>query len=206
MDGELARSMGRYQSARRMFLGLLIAAICLVLVFSGSSQSEIWHERIESHGLALILIGIGGRLWSILYIGGRKSAEVVSTGPYSIMRNPLYFFSTIAAAGIGAQTGSLVVACAAALLCALAFHIVALREERYLRIRLGEPYLAYVARVPRFLPNPLIYRDDSEVTYRPQAFNLTLLDGLVFLVSIPFFELIEEAQEAGIIPVLFLLH
>ncbi|TKT82758.1 isoprenylcysteine carboxylmethyltransferase family protein [Aquamicrobium sp. LC103] len=206
MSDENAKSLASYQSARRFVLALLIALICFVLVFAASLQNELMHERIESLGLALILVGIGGRLWSILYIGGRKSAEVVSTGPYSVMRNPLYFFSTIAAAGVGAQTGSYVVATLFAVLCAIVFHVVALREERHLKATLGAPYLDYIGRVPRFLPNPRLFRDDCEVTFRPRLFNTTLLDGLIFLVSIPFFELIEEGQEIGLIPVLFWLY
>jgi protein-S-isoprenylcysteine O-methyltransferase Ste14 len=30
------------------------------------------------------------RLWSTLYIGGRKRVVLVSDGPYSLCRNPLY--------------------------------------------------------------------------------------------------------------------
>ena len=198
--------MGRYQRRRRVLLALLIGAFCALLIFGGSPHDELTHERIEAHGIALILIGIGGRLWSILYIGGRKSAEVVATGPYSVMRNPLYFFSTVAAVGIGTQTGSAIVAVASAVLCAAAFHIVTLREERHLMTVLGAPYKDYVARVPRFFPNPRLYRDQAEVTFTPRIFNHTLRDGLMFLVSIPFFELIESGQESGVIPVLFWLY
>ncbi len=205
-SSEALKALGRYQRRRRGGLAVLIAAFFGLIAFSGSLHDELTHERIESTGLALILVGIGGRLWSILYIGGRKSAELVSTGPYSMMRNPLYFFSTIAAAGIGAQTGSVVVTIASALLCAAVFHIVALREERHLKTALGAPYEEYLRRVPRFLPNPFLYRDETEVTFTPRIFNLTLRDGLVFLAAIPFFEFIEEGQENGLVPILFWLY
>lgn len=205
-SSESLEALGRYQRRRRGGLAVLIVVFFGLIVFSGSLQNELMHERIESMGLALILIGIGGRLWAILYIGGRKSTELISTGPYSVMRNPLYFFSTIAATGIGAQTGSLVVTVAAMLLCAGAFHAVALREERYLKSALGAPYLDYLERVPRFFPNPFLYRDQAEVTFTTRSFNLTLRDGLMFLVAIPFFEFIEEGQEKGLIPILFWLY
>jgi protein-S-isoprenylcysteine O-methyltransferase Ste14 len=206
VGSENESSIARFQTARRLILSILIIIACAVLVFGGSLQDELMHEQIESFGQALILIGIGGRLWATLYIGGRKSAEVVSTGPYSITRNPLYLFSTVAAAGVGAQTGSFVIACLFMALCWAAFQLVAMREERFLTASLGKEYLAYLGRVPRFLPNPLLYRDDAEVTFQTGRFRSTLLDGLVFLASIPFFEAIESAQEAGVIPVLFALH
>jgi len=206
MSGETAKAMAAFQSSRRYVLAFLIGIICLLLVFGGSSQTEMMHELIEAYGLALILIGVGGRLWSILYIGGRKSAELVSSGPYSVTRNPLYFFSTVAAMGVGAQTGSLVISGLSGLFCAFAFHLVALREERYLKATLGAPYLAYAKKVPRFLPNSWLYTDRESVTFRPQIFNRTLVDGLAFLSSIPFFELVEKGQEMGMIPMLFQVY
>ncbi|MEQ1951520.1 isoprenylcysteine carboxylmethyltransferase family protein [Mesorhizobium sp. CN2-181] len=206
MEIDRKAAMARYQASRRLVLAVVIGLLCLLLVFSGSPHSELTHEHIEANGLALILIGIGGRLWSILYIGGRKSAEIVTAGPYSIVRNPLYFFSTIAAAGVGTQTGSITVAAAAAVLCATAFHIVAMREEAHLKALFGAPYEAYLQRVPRFVPNPWLFRDQTEVTFSSRVFNHTLRDGLVFLISIPCFELIEAGQEAGLIPILFYLY
>lgn len=203
MSNEKLQSMARYQSARRMVLGCMILLICLLLVFSASDQPELRHEQIEAYGLALMLVGIAGRLWSILYIDGHKSKSVVQTGPYSVTRNPLYFFSSVAALGVGAQTGSLVVALACCVICVMSFHVVARREERYLATVLGAPYGDYIARVPRFFPNPLIYRDQPTVTFRPKILNNTLLDGLVFFASIPFFEFIEMAQESQLIPVFF---
>ena len=59
------------------------------------------YALIEKAGLALIVICILGRTWCTLYIGGRKKRELINKGPYSVVRNPLYFFTTIGAAGIG---------------------------------------------------------------------------------------------------------
>ena len=198
--------LAAYQSARRLIIALLLVALVAILVFVASEQSEVVHERIESYGVVLIMIGIFGRLWSILYIGGRKSAEVVSAGPYSITRNPLYLFSSIAAIGAGAQTGSLWIAIGFGALCALVFHVVIRREEGFLGARLGAAYRDYLGRVPRFFPNPLIYRDLEAVCFRPRILRQTLVDGLVFFVSIPAFEALEWGQHSGAIPVLISLY
>lgn len=195
-----------YQRTRRAVLAILITALGLVLVFGASLQSETTHERIEWVGLVLIFAGIGGRLWSILYIGGRKSLEVVTGGPYSITRNPLYFFSSVAAGGAGAQMGSYIAAVGLALMCAIVFQIVIRREEDYLSDKMGATYLAYLDHVPRFVPNPFLYRDETEVTVRTRTLRLTFLDGLMFFTAIPFFELIEKAQMDGVIAVLFRLY
>jgi protein-S-isoprenylcysteine O-methyltransferase Ste14 len=195
------QAMSAYQRTRRHAIGALLLLIGAGLLFIASSQSESAHEWIEMAGIVLIVAGIGGRLWSTLYIGGRKSVEVVDTGPYSIMRNPLYFFSMIAAAGAGAQVGSVTLAVVFAFLCWLAFSLVIRREEAYLSTKMGTGYADYLARVPRFFPNPSLYRDQKEVTFRPKLLKQTLLDGLVFFASIPIFEFIEIAQNGGTLPV-----
>lgn len=197
------KAMERYQRLRRVVLGGVMLVVGAVLLFGRSLQTEFIHERLEMIGIMLIVLGIGGRLWSILYIGGRKSAEVVATGPYSVTRNPLYVFSAIAAAGVGAQMGSVAAAVGFAVLCAAAFHVVILREEAYLRARLGTPYEEYCARVPRFLPRLTLYRDQETVTFRPRVLFTTLRDGLVFFLAMPLFEMVERAQDTGALPVFF---
>lgn len=201
------KELGGYQHMRRMVLAVLVVVLFAALLFGQSTfppETPV-HETIEMFGVLLIFLGIVGRLWSTLYIGGRKSSEVVTGGPYSITRNPLYVFSTIAAAGVGAQIGSFSGIILFALLCAGAFHIVILREERYLKEVLGAPYQAYLARVPRFFPNLSLYQEGDTGSFKPRLLLTTLLDGLVFLVALPVFETIDGAQQSGILPVLFRL-
>ena len=199
--------MGNYQAMRRLVLAVLVVLLLAALLFGQSvfPPDTVAHETIEMVGVLLIFLGIVGRLWSTLYIGGRKSAEVVAGGPYSITRNPLYVFSTMAAAGVGAQMGSLLAVVGFAVLCAGAFHIVILREENYLKEVLGPPYEAYMARVPRFLPKLALYSEGDTGSFRPKLLLNTLLDGLVFLAAMPFFESIDAAQMSGVLPVLFRL-
>jgi protein-S-isoprenylcysteine O-methyltransferase Ste14 len=194
-----------YQRLRRITLAVLLALVFFVLLFGQSifPPETVVHEAIEMAGIVLIVIGIAGRLWSTLYIGGRKSATVVTDGPYSITRNPLYVFSSIAAVGVGAQMGSITAAVGFGTACAAAFHIVILREERFLSANLGADYRAYLAAVPRFFPKPSLYREGETAGFKPSLLLVTLLDGLVFLVAMPVFEIIDAAQLSGALPVLF---
>jgi protein-S-isoprenylcysteine O-methyltransferase Ste14 len=194
-----------YQRLRRITLAALLALVFLVLLFGQSifPPETVVHEAIEMAGIVLIVIGIAGRLWSTLYIGGRKSATVVTDGPYSITRNPLYVFSSIAAVGVGAQMGSITAAVGFGVACAAAFHVVILREERFLSANLGADYRAYLAAVPRFFPKPSLYREGETAGFKPSLLLVTLLDGLVFLVAMPVFEIIDAAQLSGALPVLF---
>ena len=89
----------------------LLQAGCVVLAAAFMLTQPVFvgraHELIEMTGIGLVIICIAGRMWSCLYIGSRKNRELVTTGPYSITRNPLYLFSTIGAAGIGLMFGSI---------------------------------------------------------------------------------------------------
>ena len=92
--------------AIRKIAFFIIAAIGIAVVAvtaSAAPSGAAVHELIEWIGIVLIVICILGRTWSSLYIGGRKIDEFVQTGPYSIMRNPLYFFSCVGAVGVGMQ-------------------------------------------------------------------------------------------------------
>lgn len=207
MEDEARTSLGTYQRLRRLVLAILILAMVMALLFGQSvfpPETPV-HEAIEMVGILLIFLGIVGRLWSTLYIGGRKSAEVVTGGPYSITRNPLYLFSSLAAVGVGAQMGSIVAAIGFGVLCALAFHIVILREEKFLSGVMGAPYRAYLASVPRFFPKLSLYKEGDTGSFRPRLLLNTLLDGLVFLLAMPVFEAIDTAQLSGALPVLFRL-
>lgn len=202
---QVKHGLGSYQHMRRLVLAVLIVVMFAALLFGQSvfPPDTPVHETIEMVGVLLIFLGVVGRLWSTLYIGGRKSSEVVTGGPYSITRNPLYVFSTLAAAGVGAQMGSITATVGFGVLCAGAFYIVILREERYLKEVLGAPYQAYLAKVPRFLPKLSLYEEGDTGSFKPRLLRTTLLDGLVFLVALPFFELIDGAQQSGMLPVLF---
>jgi protein-S-isoprenylcysteine O-methyltransferase Ste14 len=207
MTEQAYRDLTGFQRARRLSLALLLAFVLGVLLFGQSAfpPETAFHEAIEMAGILLIFAGIAGRLWSTLYIGGRKSATLVSDGPYSISRNPLYVFSSIAAAGVGAQTGSITVAVGFAALCAAAFHIVILREEKFLSANLGAEYQAYLAKVPRFFPKWSLYHEGDTGSFKPALLLATLLDGLVFLVALPISELIDAGHASAFLPILFRL-
>ncbi|WP_152044552.1 methyltransferase family protein [Aureimonas psammosilenae] len=199
-------TLSQFQRIRRFVLGAGILLAFAALLCVGSAWSEEIHEEIETIGLCLIAAGIAGRIWCTLYIGGRKAAEIVDIGPYSVTRNPLYLFSTVAAAGMGAQTGSLAIAVLFAMGCAAAFQPVIRREETYLGGVFGAPYASYVSRVPRFWPNPSLFRDAGTLQVTTSRIYRTLTDGLVFFVSIPAFEFVEYLQDHGTIAIYLHLY
>jgi protein-S-isoprenylcysteine O-methyltransferase Ste14 len=200
-------ALKRYQSLRRLWLAVAIMVVAAVLLFISSAWAiEAVHDFTEAFGLTFIGMAVVGRLWCTLYIGGRKSGEIVSSGPYSISRNPLYVFSTIGAVGVGAQSGSLIVAFLFGLLCYLAFSIVTRREEKFLAAQFPQTFAQYVQRVPRFFPRFALYRDEPSLTVMPARLYTTFVDGLVFFAAVPAFEAVEYLQDSGALPVLLHLY
>ena len=196
------KEMSRYQARRRLAVSLIIALLLLALLFVRSAWQRGVHEYIEAFGLGFIMMGILGRMWCTLHIGGHKGATIIRSGPYSLSRNPLYVFSTIGAFGIGCMTGSLVIALLLAAACYITFLFVILAEEGYLENTFGQPYRDYKAEVPRFFPRFSGYQDVETLMIRPKTLYNTFFDGLVFFIAYPIFELVEYLQGAGIIPVL----
>ncbi|MBN8965496.1 MAG: isoprenylcysteine carboxylmethyltransferase family protein [Rhizobiales bacterium] len=98
------------QIIRKIVLGIAVLIGTLMFAFTNSSleAGNSTHEMIEWFGIVAIVTCILGRTWASLYIGGRKIEQFVTNGPYSVMRNPLYFFSILGAAGAGAQLGSVI--------------------------------------------------------------------------------------------------
>jgi protein-S-isoprenylcysteine O-methyltransferase Ste14 len=195
------------QAIRKIvFYVVVVAGVFLVAVTSSITPSGTTaHELIEWIGIVLIVVCILGRTWSSLYIGGRKIEEFVQTGPYSIMRNPLYFFSCLGAVGVGMQVGTVVLGLVCGLLAYVVFYLVILKEEELLTERYGVTYEAYLARVPRFFPKPSLWRDDETLTIRPPRVLMTFADALVFLLAVPAAEFFEYLQDTGVIPILLRL-
>jgi protein-S-isoprenylcysteine O-methyltransferase Ste14 len=188
---------------------LYAAAAVGVFVFAVTTSihpaGETAHEMIEWLGIVLIVVCILGRTWASLYIGGRKIEEFVQTGPYSVVRNPLYFFSFLGAAGVGMQVGSIVLGLICAALAWLVFSVVVRQEEQVLAERYGQAYRDYLARVPCFIPKSSLWRDEQTLTIRPPRVLMTFADALTFLLAVPIAELFEHLQETGVIPVLLRL-
>ena len=195
---DLALSLQRVQVIRKAVLLVLILALTgLAILSRPASVSLVWEAALKTGGLALIALAIAGRAWCSLYIGGRKKAEVVDLGPYSITRNPLYIFNVIGAVGIGSQSGSLLIAGLFGSFALAVFHFTMRREEAWLSAAFGVHYDAYRARTPRFWPDFARWRDAERLEVRPRYFLLTVRDGLAFLLAVPVFAGVEHARHEG---------
>ena len=96
--------------------------------------------------------GVAFRWWATLHVAGRKGESLVSSGPYSICRNPLYLGTLLIALAIAFYMQSATFAAGLAVTSLFYLGVTVRDEERRLRERFGEAYDRYCLEVPRFLP------------------------------------------------------
>jgi protein-S-isoprenylcysteine O-methyltransferase Ste14 len=194
------------QQRRKQVLTVGVVLWVLLLLFTKShwDTAPTIRAAIAGVGLLAILVCIMGRTWCTLYIGGLKKRELVTAGPYSVVRNPLYVFTSIGAAGIGAQNGSIVLAVLFFAATLGVFQVVARREEAFLASTFPE-FAAYAARVARFWPRLSLWQEADELRVRPRLVRRTFLDACVFLLAVPAADVGAWLQQALRLPVLFTL-
>jgi protein-S-isoprenylcysteine O-methyltransferase Ste14 len=92
-----------------------------------------------------------GRLWSS-NVGRKADHHIVDTGPYGLVRHPIYtgiIIATISTAALRATAGAWI----GVALLTFGWYVKARLEERFLRVELGPGnYDAYARRVPMLVP------------------------------------------------------
>jgi protein-S-isoprenylcysteine O-methyltransferase Ste14 len=105
-------------------------------------------------GAMAILIGFGIDIWGTRTLTAQQSlgakGRIVTEGPYRFTRNPQYVGFILIYAGLILTFYSLLAAVTGGLLI-LAFLILPLSEEPWLRQQYGEPFEEYCKEVPRFV-------------------------------------------------------
>jgi protein-S-isoprenylcysteine O-methyltransferase Ste14 len=110
-------------------------------------------------GILCAFAGAFLRTWASAYLdpavvkaGAMHGDSIVASGPYRHLRNPLYFGTMIHTFAL-----ALLMPPSGAIFCVVAIALVQLRliaaEEFFLTAKLGAPYVAYCARVPRLFPS-----------------------------------------------------
>jgi protein-S-isoprenylcysteine O-methyltransferase Ste14 len=180
-----------------------VAALLFIILFNGSYWSRaglMFGDLLTSAGLVLISVATVGRLWCNLYIVGYKNNTLLTTGPYSVSRNPLYFFSSIGAIGVGMMTESVIITVTMALLFAATYPGVIRAEERRLAGLHGDAWQQYIARVPRFWPRFSQLEEPEQYTMHPRKFRRHLFDALWFAWAAALMLLIETLHDSGWLP------
>lgn len=176
---------------------IAIVLIIPLLVFCRTwwPENRLMHEIMQWTGYFLILAGVGIRIFCSVYIGGQKNEQLMTSGPFSVVRNPLYCGSFIAIVGIGLQTASLILTLVIILLFFLYYPFVVEREEQFLEERFHDKYKRYKENVPRWIPSFPLWESPKEIVVKPYFVGRTILDSFGFILVIPVFELMHNLQD-----------
>jgi len=117
-------------------------------------------------GWLLFLAGAAMRWWATLYLGGRKSKELITEGPYSVSRNPIYIGTFALTLSIGVLSQSVTFSLAVLVVSAVYVILTVSLEESELGAEHGEQFRAYRERVPRFIPKPYLYHSPGTISVR----------------------------------------
>lgn len=91
-----------------------------------------------------------GQLWSSS-VTRKEHHHVVDTGPYAIVRHPIYTGLLLAIIATVLLRGTILTLTGSALIAA-GIYVKARVEEEFLRQQLGDAYAAYARRVPMLVP------------------------------------------------------
>jgi protein-S-isoprenylcysteine O-methyltransferase Ste14 len=151
-------------ASQLLYTAILIAGVYLIF----ANQSGIpWLDHqlypvtvpIALVGLLAVLMGVAFSVWARLMLGGNWSNRVtvkenhtlVRTGPYRIVRHPIYSGILLGMLGSALQRGG--IRCfVGVLICGFSFWLKTRAEERFMVQSFGEQYLQYRHRVKALAP------------------------------------------------------
>lgn len=196
-----------YFASRYRLMGSKIVVVFVVLLLLVSEHE--WDPDgfidtlFEVFGLFFVLCCTLGRIWTSMYIAGYKNRELITVGPYSIMRNPLYFFNLLGAIGIGFSSESLIVLVILILTFVIYYPLVVIHEERKLITQYNEEYLEYMKKTPRFIPKFSLFYEPQQYTVDSRRYRKAFLDGFLFIFAYEALAIIEKLHDVHVLPSFF---
>lgn len=130
-------------------------AIAILFLRVGETQPS---APLIVAGVVVTLLGEALRMWGVHHIGvisrtrSDRLGPLVASGPFAILRNPLYVGNIALWVGFALTARLVWLAPVILVLLGLEYHAIVRWEEQLLESRLGDTYREYAARVNRWLP------------------------------------------------------
>jgi len=151
---------GHVPWARELRIRALVIVLVIVLVRVGAFRGHGLNTDPFRAGLGLLLfaLGLGFSIWARVHIGRnwgtpmsrKEDPELVTSGPYHLVRHPIY--SGILVAGIGTSVALSWLWLIAVALAGVYFVYSATVEERNMATQFPQTYPAYKRSTKMFLP------------------------------------------------------
>jgi protein-S-isoprenylcysteine O-methyltransferase Ste14 len=151
-DPDIFVRVGGWLFQWRTWLPLPLA-LALLLIPSGEPRLLFFVP-----GVAIVTLGELLRLWAVRHIGvisrtrSDRLGPLVATGPFALVRNPLYLGNIALWIGFALSARLPWMVPVVVVLLGFEYHAIVRWEERLLEARRGDEYRDYVGRVPRWMP------------------------------------------------------
>ena len=192
----------------RSYLPLLLLPVAALGIararhlFASHGADLVW----EFACLSLALAGLALRVWTV---GGaargtsgrntrqQKATSLNTTGPYSIVRHPLYVANGMIVISLSLFMHGWIAPTVVTVLTIVYYACIAWREEQFLRERFGPAFREWAARVPALVPAvgryvPAARPFQWNVAVRREFYAATLI-----LVAPFFLDMAEDYQDTG---------
>jgi len=194
----------------RIVLSRIAVVIALFFFFSTQSYWETKNEKITFIlffiGIILVAIASLGRMWCSLYIAGYKDRKLITKGPYSICRNPMYFFSMIGVVGVGCATETFTFPIVFIIFFASYYGFVIKSEEDRLKKLFGVEFEEYIKTVPAFFPRLSTFDEPENYNVKPAIYRKHIFSALWFIWIVGILKVIEGMKEIGFLTPLWFIY
>lgn len=148
-------------------------------------------------GLLIILSGELLRIYAVAFIGSVSRTrttslghQLVTTGPFSWVRNPLYLANFLIVTGVGVFSGRAWFICLTSILFFIQYLPIVQYEETLLEEKFGDEYRSYRARTPMWWPSKIPTTDEFvtppelEKAIKSEKRTMTAILAVVVLILI----------------------
>ena len=207
-----------FRNRLSVMAGAFLAALCSAILSAQVARSEAlllkpiwaWGQATEFPPPAFMvltgvgcLVAFGIRVWGESLLGAAvygqgETAGLLDRGPYARVRNPLYLGTWLFFVSCVMLWAPALLWLLLSTLFAAALHAMVLHEETLLSSSLGEPYRAYLRRVPRWLPG---LRGGAPTPGGPARVGAAVL-GNIGLLGLGLFRVVVGAGMPGEVPAL----
>jgi len=165
----------------RAVIGIAILAPFAIagLFHTPLGEGRPWLQlALDALGWSSFVAGAGLRIWATLYIGGHKGKDLITEGPYSICRNPLYLGVFFLVQSVAFFLGSPLMAFGIVFALLVYLRATVASEERRLASRQGDAFEQYCQRVPRFWPQFGLYHAGEKLEVDLRSLRLEVFRAL----------------------------
>jgi protein-S-isoprenylcysteine O-methyltransferase Ste14 len=206
MPVEIGANSGSAFRKRRRALLFAAAGVALWLVAGSAWAGDPVSASSFSLGLVLVAVGFGFRVWVSTYQAGHKNKDLITQGPYSLCRNPMYLSNIVGGLGAALATETITIPVMFVVICALHYRRVIANEEANLSRIHGAAYAAYKAATPRLIPSLKSFSQPDEYLVRMRSLAAKIPLAVFPMLAVAAIVFVAALHADGILPVLLTVY